>query len=114
MFENVKTLSPFFEELLHSKIVGLPFVVDVRNCGFMAAVELEPIEGWPTTRSLDVFDRCFQKGVMVCHLSIIFPMCPIFHIALSQNSSMIQTIIIRIYIIARSFLLIFSSNLNYY
>ena len=40
-------------------------VVDVRNYGFMAGVEVAAIKDWPTKRALDIFDRCFQKGVMV-------------------------------------------------
>eukprot|EP01036_Dinobryon_divergens_P028977 gene28977-38018_t len=68
IFENVKQLSPFFEDLLHSRLAGLPHVVDVRNYGFMAGVEVAAIKDWPTKRALDIFDRCFQKGVMKKHL----------------------------------------------
>lgn len=71
IFENVKRLAPYLEEILHSRLKGLPHVVDIRNCGFMAAVEVDPIPSLPTKRALDVFDRCFEKGVMVS--DCIFP-----------------------------------------
>ena len=41
-------------------------MVDIRNYGFMAGVEVAALPDLPTKRALDIFDRCFQKGVMVC------------------------------------------------
>jgi len=62
--ENVKKLAPYFEELIHS-LKGLPYIVDIRNCGFMGAIEFEPVPGHPIHRVLDIFNRCFERGVFV-------------------------------------------------
>ena len=63
LFDRAAELAPFFEQVMHS-MMGLPNVVDIRNCGLMAAVELTAIPGAPTKRSSDIFDRCFNKGLL--------------------------------------------------
>ena len=40
-------------------------MVDIRNYGLIAAVELEPRPGKPGARAFDVFLKCFERGVMV-------------------------------------------------
>jgi len=64
LFQRAAEISPFFEEALHS-LRGLPHVIDVRNLGLMAGIELEPIAGKPSARAYDVFLRCYEKGVLV-------------------------------------------------
>ena len=64
LYDKATKNSPYFEELIYS-MKDLPHVVDTRNCGMMGAVELEPIQGQPTKRSSDVFNRCFSKGLFV-------------------------------------------------
>ena len=44
---------------------GLPHVVDVRDCGLIAGIEMEPRPGAAGRRALDVFRRCFDDGVLV-------------------------------------------------
>ena len=43
---------------------GLPHVVDIRNIGLTAAIELEPRTGAPTTRALAAFQRCYDAGLL--------------------------------------------------
>jgi beta-alanine--pyruvate transaminase len=64
LFARAGNLAPHLERSLHA-LRSLPNVIDIRNIGMMAAVELEPIPGAPVKRLMDVFDRCFQKGVFV-------------------------------------------------
>lgn len=64
LFERSALLSKHFEKLLHS-LKGFPHVVDIRNYGMMGAVELEPLLDQPTRRAMDIFDRCFDAGVLV-------------------------------------------------
>ena len=44
---------------------GAPHVVDVRNCGLMAAIELEPRAGQPGKRAYEVFVKAFEAGVLI-------------------------------------------------
>jgi len=43
----------------------LPNVIDVRNLGLVAGIELAPRAGKPTDRAMRVFHRCFDAGVLV-------------------------------------------------
>lgn len=63
LFQNAANLSSYFEEALHS-MKGLPNVVDIRNVGMMGAVEFCAVPG-NRTRAFDIFERCFQKGVLI-------------------------------------------------
>ncbi|MFC0410209.1 aspartate aminotransferase family protein [Roseomonas elaeocarpi] len=40
-------------------------VVDVRDFGLIAGIELEPRPGAPGARAMDVFRRCFEDGLLV-------------------------------------------------
>ena len=53
-----------FEEAVHS-LRGAPNVIDVRNLGLVAGIELQPRPGKPTDRAVRVFQRCFDAGVLV-------------------------------------------------
>ncbi|HJQ66513.1 MAG TPA: hypothetical protein VJ816_09060, partial [Gemmatimonadales bacterium] len=40
-------------------------VIDLRNIGLMAAIELEPRAGAPGARAFELFVDCFQRGALV-------------------------------------------------
>jgi len=64
LFENASALSPYWEDAVHA-LRGLPHVVDIRNLGLVAAIELEPIAGQPTKRAFDVFVRAYEEGLLI-------------------------------------------------
>lgn len=64
LFERVLTLSPYWENAVHA-LRDAPGVVDVRNMGLVAGIELEPRAGAPGARGFDTFVRCFERGVLV-------------------------------------------------
>jgi beta-alanine--pyruvate transaminase len=64
LFERARSMEGKFEDALHS-LKGEPHVIDIRNFGLIGAVELEPIEGQPTARAMQVFRQCFDNGVIV-------------------------------------------------
>lgn len=70
LLQRGQEMSKPFEDMLHS-LSNLPHVSDVRNIGMMGAVEfnnyVEPESGivLPTARPMDVYDRCFKKGLLV-------------------------------------------------
>ena len=57
-------LAQHFEDALHA-LKGAPHVIDIRNCGLMAAIELEPRPGQPGKRGYEVFLKAFQDGVLI-------------------------------------------------
>ena len=56
-------MEPYFEDAVHA-LKGLPNVVDIRNFGLVAAVEMQPRAGKPGNRGMSVFHRCFDAGVL--------------------------------------------------
>ncbi|HYG55183.1 MAG TPA: aminotransferase class III-fold pyridoxal phosphate-dependent enzyme, partial [Burkholderiales bacterium] len=57
-------LAQHWEDALHA-LKGAPHVIDIRNCGLMAAIELEPRAGQPGKRAYEVFLKAFQDGVLI-------------------------------------------------
>jgi beta-alanine--pyruvate transaminase len=64
LFTRAKELGKYWEDGLHS-LRDVPNVIDLRNCGLMAAVELAPLAGKPTARGYDAFTKCFERGLLV-------------------------------------------------
>ncbi|MDG2033229.1 MAG: aminotransferase class III-fold pyridoxal phosphate-dependent enzyme, partial [Rhodospirillales bacterium] len=63
LFDRAAELAPYFEEAVHS-LKGVPNVIDIRNFGLAAGVELESRGGVPGTRGFDVFRGCFEHGIL--------------------------------------------------
>ncbi|MGE5742958.1 MAG: aspartate aminotransferase family protein [Gemmatimonadota bacterium] len=64
LFERARALAPAWEEAAHA-LRGLPHVIDLRNLGLMAALELEPRPGAPGARGFELFLDCFEHGALV-------------------------------------------------
>src|SRR5690606_32721770 len=64
IFDNARKLSPVFEAAAHA-LNGVPNVIDVRNLGMVAGVELAPRENAPGARAAEVFQRCYDAGVLL-------------------------------------------------
>lgn len=76
MFEQALELSPYFEEAMHS-LKDLPHVIDIRNCGMAAAIELTPVSAAePLKRVMDVLDRSFDNGLFVRAAGPNIALCP--------------------------------------
>ncbi|MBX6745619.1 MAG: aspartate aminotransferase family protein [Acetobacteraceae bacterium] len=61
---RARAMEPYWQEAAHS-LRGLPNVIDIRDYGLIAGIELAPRPGKPTQRGMDVFRRCFDAGVLV-------------------------------------------------
>jgi len=64
LFENAAGLSSYWEAAMHS-LKGHRHVVDVRNLGLVAGIELEPRPGHPGARAMELFRTCFDEGLLV-------------------------------------------------
>ena len=64
LFARARALESYWEDAVHS-LKGLAHVVDLRNLGLVAGIELAPIAGKPAARGFDVFLRCLEKGLLV-------------------------------------------------
>jgi beta-alanine--pyruvate transaminase len=57
-------LAKTFEEAVHS-LRGLPHIIDIRNIGLVAGIELEPRPGAPAARAYEIFVKAFEKGILI-------------------------------------------------
>jgi beta-alanine--pyruvate transaminase len=63
LFARAGELEGVLEAAVHS-LRGEPDVIDIRNCGFMAAVEFKPIPGEPGARAFRVFEQAMKEGIL--------------------------------------------------
>jgi beta-alanine--pyruvate transaminase len=63
LFERAAELAPYFENAVHS-LKGHPHVIDVRNLGIVAGVELAARPGAVGARAYDVFVACYNAGLL--------------------------------------------------
>jgi beta-alanine--pyruvate transaminase len=75
IFAHAASLANYWENAVHS-LKGLPYVIDVRNLGLVAGIELESIPGSPGKRAYDCFVRCFEKGLLIRTTADIIALSP--------------------------------------
>jgi beta-alanine--pyruvate transaminase len=61
---RAKAIEPYWQDAAHA-MRDVPGVIDVRDMGLIAGIELEPRAGKPTARAMEVFRWCFDQGVLV-------------------------------------------------
>jgi beta-alanine--pyruvate transaminase len=61
LFTRAAELWPYWEEQAHA-LKGLPNVIDIRNVGLIAAIELAPRKDAPGARALDAHIAAFERG----------------------------------------------------
>lgn len=75
LFEKAQELDAYWTDAAHS-LRGKPHVIDVRNVGLIAAIELEPRPGAPTKRATELFHACFDNGLLVRATGDIIALSP--------------------------------------
>ncbi len=91
LFKRAGDLAPYFEDAVHS-LRELPHVIDVRNMGMVAGIELESIPGKPTARAFEVFQRCYEKGVLIRTTGDIIALSPPLIISKPQIDELVGTL----------------------
>ena len=64
LFMRAASLAPYWEDRAHA-LRGAPHVIDVRNLGLVAGIELEARPGAVGARGYETFVRCFERGLLV-------------------------------------------------
>jgi beta-alanine--pyruvate transaminase len=83
LFERANDLAPTWEETMHG-LRGTPNVIDIRNLGLVAGIELASIPGKVGARAYDVFVRAFKKGLLIRTTGDIVALSPPLIIEKSQ------------------------------
>ncbi len=91
LFARAGKMEPLLEAATHS-LRGLPHVVDIRNIGMAAAIELEPREGHPNVRAFDAYLRCFERGLLIRTTGETIALSPPLIVTEDQLGTMIQTL----------------------
>ncbi len=91
LFERARTLAPYFEDAVHS-LKGVANVIDVRNFGLMAGIELAPRAGKAGARAFDAFLGCYEKGVLVRVTGDIIALSPPLIVEKAQIDQIVGTI----------------------
>jgi beta-alanine--pyruvate transaminase len=89
LFERAAELSPYFEEAAHS-LADLEPVIDVRNLGLVAGIELAPRPGAPGARGYEVFVACYEAGLLVRATGDILAISPPLIISRAQIDELFE------------------------
>jgi len=64
LFERAADLSGYWEDAVHS-LKDKRHVIDIRNVGIVAGIEIEARAGAIGKRAMEVFHRCFDTGLLI-------------------------------------------------
>lgn len=64
LFQRARAMESVFEDAVHS-LKDFPNVIDIRNLGMVAGIELAPREGEPGRRAFDIFRACYEAGLLI-------------------------------------------------
>ena len=91
LFERAAELAPYWEDAVHS-LRGLPHVIDIRNIGLVAGIELESREGKPGARGLDALIACFNEGLLIRVTGDIIALSPPLIIEKGQVDHLVEVL----------------------
>jgi beta-alanine--pyruvate transaminase len=75
LFARAAALAAGFGAAAHA-LRGAPHVIDIRNQGLVAGIELQPRPGQPGARAYEVFLKCLAQGVLLRYTGDILACSP--------------------------------------
>src|SRR5262245_38860593 len=88
---RTNSLAPYFEQAVHS-LRDHPYVIDIRNEGLMAGIELEPRPGKPAARALEAYLDCFREGVLIRYTGDTIALSPPLIVEKAQIDRIVSTV----------------------
>jgi len=89
LFQRAEELASYWENIAHS-LKDLPHVIDIRNLGLVAGIELESMPGKPAARAFECFQRCYQQGLLIRTTGDIIALSPPLIIQKEQIEQMFE------------------------
>ncbi len=89
LIEKAAALAPVLERAVHS-LRGEPNVIDIRNVGLAAAIELAPMAGKPGMKAIQVFEKAMEEGLLVRFSGDILAVAPPFISSVDEVESMVE------------------------
>jgi beta-alanine--pyruvate transaminase len=91
LFARAASLEEYWADAVHS-LRGLPHVIDLRNIGLVAGIELESRPGQVGARAFEVFTRCFAEGLLIRVTGDIIALSPPLIVDKAQIDEIFETI----------------------
>jgi len=91
LFERCAELSPYWEDQVHA-LKGTRHVIDLRNIGLIAGIELESRPGAVGARAYEAFRRCFDQGLLIRVPADIIALSPPLIVDKPQIDRMFETL----------------------
>jgi beta-alanine--pyruvate transaminase len=64
LFERARRIASSWENAAHA-LKGAPHIIDIRNIGLLAAIDLSPRADAPGARGTECANRCFEDGILI-------------------------------------------------
>jgi beta-alanine--pyruvate transaminase len=75
LLTRAKSLARYWEDAAHA-LRGLPHVIDIRNYGLILGLELQSIPGKVGARAFEVYQKCFDRGLLIRQTGDILALSP--------------------------------------
>jgi beta-alanine--pyruvate transaminase len=91
LFQRALEMEPYWRAAVHS-LKDARHVIDIRDFGLIAGIELEPRPGAPTARAMQAFETAFDKGLLIRVTGDIIALSPPLIIDKAQVDQVVETI----------------------
>ncbi|NJC08130.1 aspartate aminotransferase family protein [Polymorphobacter fuscus] len=91
LFARARSLEGHFEAAVHG-LAGAPHVIDIRNFGLVAGIEMAPRRGAPGARGQDLFRALFDTGLLIRVTGDIVALSPPLIVEAAQIDTMMAMI----------------------
>lgn len=88
---RAKAIEPEWQDAIHT-LRDRPNVVDIRNAGLIAGIELRPRDGKPADRAGRIMQRCFDAGLLIRTTGDIVALSPPLIIESSHIDRIVTTL----------------------
>lgn len=91
LFARARGLEVAWQEAVHS-LRGVQHVIDIRNFGLVAAIELAPRADAPGDRGMECFHACFDRGLLVRVTGDVIALSPPLIVERAQIDFIVDTL----------------------
>lgn len=91
LFNRAASIEAYWQDAMHS-LADARHVIDIRNLGLVAGIELSPRPGAPTARAMETFETCFDEGLLIRVTGDIIALSPPLILEESHIDRMVETL----------------------
>ncbi len=91
LFNRAASMEAYWQDAMHS-LADARHVIDIRNLGLVAGIELAPRAGAPTARAMETFETCFDEGLLIRVTGDIIALSPPLILETGHIDRMVETL----------------------